>query len=266
MHDVRERLDEWLLFGGAAGAIGFVVVALIEGATRPGYSWWRHYVSQLATSDQGWMQEVNFIVAGLLIVGGAIGLGRSLPSERGGTWGPRLIGLFGLSLVVAGLFATDPALGYPPDAPARSPMTFHGLIHGLNAPVCFGLLTASTIVLGRHFRGYQSSRWLGGLSWAAAVVVVLSFIGATACSVMDGSGAWPNAPTGLVQRIGICAGWFWFAAVAFWERKARRPMRPQTSGRQEPPASHTAPGAAARGRVVRHAHSRRAIPCSPAAE
>jgi hypothetical protein len=24
-------------------------------------------------------------------------------------------------------------------------------IHGLNAPVCFGLLTASAIVLGRHF-------------------------------------------------------------------------------------------------------------------
>jgi len=228
MHDKRQRLDEWLLLGGAAGAVGFVVVALIEGAIRPGYSWWRYYVSQLGTSDQGWMQDVNFIVAGLLILGGAIGLGRSLPPERGSTWGPRLIGLFGLSLIVAGLFSTDPAMGYPPDAPARSPMSVHGLIHGLNAPVCFGLLTAAAIVLGRHLFGYESSRWLGGVSLGVAAVVVLSFITATVFSVMDGTGAWPNAPTGLVQRIGIGAGWFWFATVAVRQWRARR-ANPVTS-------------------------------------
>ena len=51
------------------------------------------------------------------IVGGAIGLGRSFSNERGGTWGPRLIGLFGLSLIVAGMFSTDPAMGYPPVCP-----------------------------------------------------------------------------------------------------------------------------------------------------
>jgi Protein of unknown function (DUF998) len=156
----------------------------------------------------------QFHRGGLLIVGGAIGLGRSLPNERGGTWGPRLLGLFGLSLIVAGLFSTDPAMGYPADAPAKSPVTLHGLIHGLNAPVCFGLLTASAIVLGRHFLGYASSRWFGGVSLGVAAIVVLSFIGATVFSVMDETGAWPNAPTGLVQRIGIGAGWFWFAAVA----------------------------------------------------
>jgi hypothetical protein len=99
-------------------------------------------------------------------------------------------------------------------------MTLHGLIHGLNAPVGFGLLTASTIVLGRHFLGYQSTRWLGGVALAVAAVVVLSFVGATACSVMDGTGAWPNAPTGLVQRIGIATGWFWFAMVAVMELPA----------------------------------------------
>jgi hypothetical protein len=224
MQDKRQRLDEWLLLGGVTGAVGFVLVALIEGATRPGYSWWRHYVSQLATSDQGWMQVANFIVAGLLIVGGAIGLGRSLPNERGGTWGPRLLGLFGLSLIVAGLFSTDPAMGYPADTPAKSPMTLHGLIHGLNAPVCFGLLTASAIVLGRHFLGNASSRWLGGVSLVVAAIVVLSFIGATVLSVMDETGAWPNAPTGLVQRAGIGAGWLWFAAVAIRQSRLRQQL------------------------------------------
>jgi hypothetical protein len=237
MQDKQHRLDGWLLFGGAAGAVGFVVVALIEGATRPGYSWWRHYVSQLATSDWGWMQDVNFIVAGMLIVGGAIGLGRSLPNARGGSWGPRLTGLFGLSLIVAGLFSTDPAMGYPPDAPAGSAMTFHGLIHGLNGPVCFGLLTASAVVLGRHFLGNPSTRWLSGVSMAVAAIVVLSFVGATACSVMGETGAWPNAPTGLVQRIGIATGWFWFAIVAVRQWRARRRVTTVTSSVAARPSS-----------------------------
>jgi hypothetical protein len=49
MQDKRGRFGEWLLVDGTAGAIGFVAVALVEGATRPGYSWWRHYVFQLGT-------------------------------------------------------------------------------------------------------------------------------------------------------------------------------------------------------------------------
>ena len=101
--------------------------------------------------------------------------------------GPRLVGLFGLSLIVAGLFSTDPAMGYPPDAPFKSAMTVHGLIHGLNAPVCFGLVTVSTIVLGRHFLCDPSSRWLDAASLAVGVMIVLSFAGATTCSVMDGT-------------------------------------------------------------------------------
>jgi hypothetical protein len=168
------------------------------------------------------MQSANFIVAGLLIIGGAIGLGRSLPHERGGTWGPRLIGLFGLSLIVAGLFWTDPAMGYPPDAPEKTAVTLHGLIHGLNAPVCFGLLTASAIVLGRHFLGSAPNHWLGVLSLVVAAVLVPSITGAIAASLMDELGIWPNAPAGLLQRICIATGWFWFATVVVTQWRAHR--------------------------------------------
>ena len=40
-----------------------------------------------------------------------------LHSGRGATWGPLLLGVYGLGLIAAGVFATDPALGYPPGAP-----------------------------------------------------------------------------------------------------------------------------------------------------
>jgi len=39
------------------GPLLFIVVFLIEGATRPGHGVWRNYVSDLALSDQGWEQQ-----------------------------------------------------------------------------------------------------------------------------------------------------------------------------------------------------------------
>jgi len=41
------------------------------------------------------------------------------------------------------------------------------------------------------------------------------FIASTAVSVQDELGLWPNAPTGLLQRISIVVGWTWIAAFAF---------------------------------------------------
>src|SRR5206468_1543570 len=101
----------------AAGLIGpplFIVVFLIEGATRPGYSAWRNYVSQLATGEGGWVQVVNFIVCGTLMVAFAVGLRLALRRGRASVAAPVLLGAFGMALLVAGVFVTDPALGYPP--------------------------------------------------------------------------------------------------------------------------------------------------------
>ncbi len=44
-----------LLACGAIGPLLFIVVFLIEGATRPNYSAWHHFVSSLSLGEQGWM-------------------------------------------------------------------------------------------------------------------------------------------------------------------------------------------------------------------
>ena len=60
-----------LLYAGIVGPLLFIVIFLLEGLTRPGYSAWRHYVSQLATGDGGWMQVANFLVtSGTLTLSG----------------------------------------------------------------------------------------------------------------------------------------------------------------------------------------------------
>jgi len=56
-------------------AVGVLVPALIltDGATRPGYSL-RHGASQLGTGERGWLQTVNFVIGGLLVLAFSAGL------------------------------------------------------------------------------------------------------------------------------------------------------------------------------------------------
>src|SRR5436309_11761276 len=122
-----------LIAGGAIGPLLFVVVLLIEGATRPGYSAWHNYGSSLSLGDQGWMQITNFIVCGLLTLGFAIGLRQVFRTGRSPVWGLMLLGVFAVGLIVAGVFVTDPSLGYPPGTPISGPPPPHATIHGSNA-------------------------------------------------------------------------------------------------------------------------------------
>jgi hypothetical protein len=199
-----------LLYAGIVGPLLFIVVFLVEGFTRPDYSQWRHYVSQLATGPGGWVQVVNFLVCGTLVLAFAIGLRLSIRGTRGSIGGPVLLGLFAIALLVAGLFSTDPGLDYPPGASGH---TTHGMIHGLAGLAAFTLLPAATFVLAWHFAGQRSVRWTL-YSAAIGVLVIVLFVAMTTTSAMDGAGHWHNAPTGFLQRIAIIGGWTWIAMVA----------------------------------------------------
>src|SRR5205807_2589490 len=144
---------EFLLLCGVIGPLLFIVVLLIEGATRPGYSAWRNYGSDLELSDQGWEQIANFIVCGSLCIAFAVGLRRIWRTGRASVWGPLLVGLFGLGLLIAGVFVTDPGGGYPPGAPLNgSPQTWHGWVHGINGLLLFNVvLPAACFVVARRF-------------------------------------------------------------------------------------------------------------------
>src|SRR5215472_7143812 len=134
-----------LLYAGVLGPLLFIVVFLIEGFTRPGYSQWRNFVSQLATGDSAWMQVLNFFVCGALVLAFAFGLRSALQGTRGSIGTPVLLGLFALALFIAGTFATDPVLDYPPGAPTVHTTT--GIIHGLAGLSAFTLLAASCFVM-----------------------------------------------------------------------------------------------------------------------
>ena len=224
---------EFLLGCGVVGPLLFIVVLLIEGATRPGYSVLRNYGSDLELSNQGWEQIANFIVCGLLCIAFAVGLRRIWRTGRASVWGPLLIGIFGLGLVVAGVFVTDPGRGYPPGAPLKGdPQTIHGYIHGINGAVLFNLvLPAACFVLARRFAADPQNRNWATYSWITGVVILLISVLSIVASPIAENGGFP-LPLGLIQRAQIIVGWVWLALTALrLLRQERKAMSEEASTR-----------------------------------
>jgi hypothetical protein len=204
-----------LLACGTIGPLLFIVAFLIEGATRPNYSAWHNVVSSLSQGEQGWMQITNFIVCGVLVLGFAIGLKRVLRSGKGSTWGPILLGVFGLCLIGAGFFVTDPLLGYPPGA--LSTPTVHGILHNLLSLFVFASLIAACFVLARRFAGDPVWRGWAFYSVATGILVTVFFVVTDVVASLNG-------PAGLFQRICIIIGWGWIALFAFRLMSKKSPI------------------------------------------
>src|SRR5215471_21351292 len=201
---MRTRL---LLAIGVLAPLLFVAALLIEGFARPGYSSWRDMGSVLSVGPGGWQQIVNFIVCGLLIMVSAVGLARAYPATA---WGPRLVAIFGLSLVIAGAFATDPANGYPPGSPpAGGPQTWHGTIHGVNAILAFGSICLAAVIFGRAFARDPRTRAWARYSYLTAIAGLVLFVASLTAATLDQNHAWHNAPAGLLERLTIILAWSW---------------------------------------------------------
>jgi hypothetical membrane protein len=104
-----------LLTCGVAAGPFYVVVGLLQMAIRPGFDIRRHALSLLSNGDLGWIQIANFVITGVLLVAGAVGMKRVIRDGRGSTWAWRMIALYGIALVGAGVFSADPALGFRPE-------------------------------------------------------------------------------------------------------------------------------------------------------
>ncbi len=225
---------EFLLFCGVIGPPLFFAVLLIEGATRPGYSAWRTDGSYLALSNQGWEQIANFIVFGLLCIALAVGLRRIWRTGRASVWGPLLVGLFGLGLLIAGVFVTDPGGGYPPGAPINgSPQTWHGWVHGINGLLLFNVvLPAACFVLARRFAADPQNRLWATYSWMTGALILLISLPLGTIGVPIAENAGFPVLDGLIQRVEIFIGWAWIALIALhlW-RQERKAMPEEASTR-----------------------------------
>lgn len=200
--DPRARVTRSLLgYGVIAGPL-YVVVSLAQALTRQGFDLTRHAWSLLTDGDLGWIQTTNFAVAGLMTVAAAVGLRRA----GTGTWTPRLITAYGVSLVAAGMFRADPALGFPAGTPQdANTISWHGALHLLAGGVGFGCLIAASLVMGRAFAAEGRRGW-AIFSRVAGLVLLLGFAG----TATGAHGAWTTLPF----TAAVILAWTWIAALS----------------------------------------------------
>jgi hypothetical protein len=221
-----------LLSCGALGPLLFIVMFLIEGATRMNYSPLRQPISSLSIGDLGWTQRTNFIITGLLLLAFALGLRRALQLSRGTVWGPVLIGCVGIGLIGAGIFIADPFNGYPPGTPlVPTARSIHGVLHDFfGIPVFVGLPSAC-FVFGRHFarlgeRGWAVYSVLTG--FAILVAFVLTSLGLNQIpGLADFAGGF--------QRLFLIIGFTWITLLAV--HTLRAPVRDFKKRGDEKPTS-----------------------------
>jgi hypothetical membrane protein len=207
----------FLLWSGAIGPLLFVAVFLIEGALRPGYNPWRTTISTLSLTDRGWMQIANFHLFGLSTLGFAQGLKRVLRTGIASFSAPILFTIAGSGLILAGIFVTDPAFGYPAvHSRVRLPDSVHGTIHNLAALTVFLTLPAICFVMGWRFARDPAWRTWSVISKIAGALILVFFVWfSTSVSASADALSGEAVHAGLLERITSMIGCVWMSALAF---------------------------------------------------
>jgi len=188
----RDRtLTAALAVAGVAGPVIFTAGFLAQELLRlEEYSPIAEPVSALEAGPNGWVQQLNFVVFGLLTIAFASGLHRGVRPSRAGVLGPGIIALSGVGLLLAALFPLrEDAAGvtYDPGGHIVAGFTF------------FLSSAVGLIIVSRRLA--RDARWhgLAGYALIAGVVALAAFpiMGAL---VMPDDGPL-HAWAGLAQRL-----------------------------------------------------------------
>jgi len=203
-----------LLSGGVLAGPIYILVGLAQILTRAGFDITRHPLSMMSLGDLGWIQIVNFIVTGLLVIAGAIGLRQAAQGDKLLKRGALLLGTYGLGVLGGGLFLTDPALGFPPGTPDTYPetMSWHGLLHFIFGQIGFLALIIASFVYARYFAKNGLRGW--ALFSALTGGIFLFAIFALVATSMGDSAALGSL--GLYAAVALA--WIWHAALSYHMR------------------------------------------------
>ena len=180
---------------GIAGPVVFVGAFLLQDLLRPGVDPLGRYVSEYSLGTAGGVQIAAFVVSGALVAVSGTGLLRGGRRACG-----VLVTLIGLALAASGPVVTDPST-------PGSPVTPHGVVHGVLGAVVFGLAPVTCLVEARR-RGKSRS---GRRALTAGVLLV---VGIAALKVAQTPGTALFADRGLAQRIVLLLIMGWLVRLA----------------------------------------------------
>jgi hypothetical membrane protein len=194
----QQRLAPWISFAAWAGIIGpilFTACFLAQEALRRGeYDPLAERVSALEAGPNGWIQQVNFIVFGLLTIAFAVGLHRGVRPTRAGIAGPTLLFLSGIGLLLAAIF---------PLREGAAGVTYDPGGHIIAGPTFFLSGALGLLVLSRRLAHDPRWRSIATYTLVAGILALVGFAVGGGLVVPD------DAPLhdwlGLYQRVIILA-------------------------------------------------------------
>jgi len=197
------------MWAGMIGPVLFVSIFVLEGRLRVGYDSLAMYVSALSLGPRGWVQILNFVVFGLLLLAFARGVAAGFRIARASKGvGPALLTIVALGYLLSGLFVMDP------DGTPRNLMSVHGTIHGVLGGIVFLLMPVSCFVFARRFRRNPEWRSLHWFTLAAgttvAIAVAILTIATKVVPLQDAFSRW----LGLIQRAAIVPFMAWLFVFA----------------------------------------------------
>jgi len=209
-----QRTRALLTCGIIAGPF-YLALGIIQGLVRDGYDFGRHPLSVLANGPGGWVQTLNFVVTGALVIAAAIGFARVLrPQSRAIGW---VLGLYGAGMLAAAVFRADPVDGFPPGTPEGMPTTVStsGILHFASGGVAFLALAVSCLVASRAL-ARRGDRGPAGVSLLSGVAVLLGFFSPFLLPFAGPvAGIW----------FAVVVGWAWLSYVSLHLRRASADLR-----------------------------------------
>lgn len=194
---VSQQVSAW---AGIAAPIIFTALVIIESLLRPGYSQIYNNVSDLGAGSYAIIQNVNFIVFGILSIVFALGLGVNLPAtrEKAAKCVVWLVAIFGLGVMLAGV--TLLFIGVFPE-------DYVWAAHGLASVVAFFTIVAAQLLT------WQARRYNEGVTWgrypaysliSGLLSLILLFVFSYTSSTVY---------HGATERMFIAVPWIWIAVT-----------------------------------------------------
>jgi hypothetical membrane protein len=192
----RRSVIAALAAAGIAGPVMFAMVALVHSLLRQDHSLVAHPISALAAGTSGWVQNVNFLLFGLLMIAYAVGLHLGVRPSRWGVVGFAFLVLSGVGLMWGSVFpATDATGAFDEDRLLHIPgfiMTFLGAGVGL-------------MVMSRRMAG--DPRWQSVATYALATGIAMLVLILVGGGLVRPPGSPLHAWFGLFQWV-LLAVWF----------------------------------------------------------
>src|SRR5215213_8354351 len=160
----RRSVITALATAGIAGPLLFTVVAVVHSLLRSDHSLVALPISALAVGPSGWVQDLNFVICGVLFLAYPIGLHLEVRQRRWGVVGPALLVLSGAGLVLAGVF---------PAVDASGNLTYDSLGHTVASFMAFLGTGGGFIVMSRRLAGDPGWRNLATYTLGSGIVIVV---------------------------------------------------------------------------------------------